>query len=393
MYDFDSKIDRHNTNSVKWSGAQDRYKNPDILPMWVADMDFASPKEVIESLKNTATNEIFGYSLPPTWNKELLKSVRLWIKRRNEWDISFEQLGFSSGVIPALSFAIKATTAENDAIILQSPYYGHFKTLLDDTHRKLINNPLIQNEYGYELDLDDFEQKIVDNNVKAFILCNPHNPTGRVWSENELISLAKICEKHDVWILSDDIHSDLIMPGYNYQPLAKIFKQYADHIITFKSVSKTFNLAGIQSAYYISENLELLEKMKKIRDESFNPELLNSFATPAIISAYSFGDSWLKSVIKYIESNYNFADNFIHTELPKAKVANLEATYLVWIDVSYLNISEEQLLKHLDDAGLGVETSSEFGLTDPHKLFIRMNIATQRENVELGLKRLKEALS
>lgn len=393
MYDFDQVVNRKNTNSVKWMGAKDRYKNPDVLPMWVADMDFVPPKEIVEALKTTAETEIFGYPLPPLQNEELTKSIQTWLKRRNEWKISKENLGFANGVIPALSLALKAVTNENDSVILQTPFYGHFKILIDDAHRKLVNNFLHEDEFGYELDFDDFEQQIIDNNVKAFILCNPHNPTGRVWSENELIQLAKICQKHDVYILSDDIHSDLIMPGYNYQPLAKIYPEYSDHIITFKSVSKTFNLAGLQIAYYITTNQDILEKMNIIRAESFQPGLLNSFATSSLIAAYTFGERWLEELISYIEKNYNYLCSFLKKELPKARVANLEATYLSWIDVSYLNINEEELQQKLDDAGIGVETSSEFGITMPKRLFIRINIATSRDNLELGLTRLKTALS
>lgn len=393
MYDFDEPIERRNTNSIKWSGFKDRYKNPNILPMWVADMDFTAPQAVMDSLKDTASNEILGYPLPPKDNPELIKAILLWLKRRNEWKISADQIDFSFGVIPALSLAIKAVTKKGDSIILQSPFYGHFKSLIETTGRNLIDNPLFEKAYGYELDFDDFEHKIIDNNVKAFILCNPHNPTGRVWSETELTTLAKICQKHDVWILSDDIHSDLIMPGYNYQPLAKIFPKYADHIITFKSISKTFNLAGIQSAYYISSNQDLLTKLDELRDKDFHPVLLNSFAAPAMIAAYNFGEMWLKSVLKYIEKNYKLLDDFVTKEFPKAKVASLEATYLAWIDVSYLNISEEDLLNKLDHAGIGVQTSSDFGLTNPKQLFIRLNLATQRKNVEAGLIRLKEALN
>ncbi|MGR3741416.1 MalY/PatB family protein [Companilactobacillus sp. DQM5] len=393
MYDFDEIIDRKNTNSVKWAATGSRYNNPNILPMWVADMDFATPKQIVEDLKKTAENSIFGYPLPPNENKELINAVKIWLKRRNEWKINSEEIGFSNGVIPALSLALKSVTELGDSVILQTPFYGHFKTLIEDSHRTLINNPVIEDQYGYQLDFEDFEQKIIDNNVKAFILCNPHNPTGRVWSENELLQLAKICKKHNVWILSDDIHSDLVLPGYNYQPLAKICPEYKDHIVTFKSVSKTFNLAGLQSAYYITTNNELLKKMDMNRNESFQPKMLNTFATAAMISAYHFGERWLEEVLKYIETNYNYLDSFIQKNLPKARVANLEATYLSWIDVSYLGITEEELKQKLDNAGLGVETSSEFGITSPKRLYIRINIATQMSNLQIGLQRLVEALN
>lgn len=392
MYDFNKITDRHNTNSVKWEGFSSRYSNDDILPMWVADMDFQAPKEVIDALTNTAQQGIFGYSIPSIDNKEVVTSTINWLKRHNGWKVSKSNLGFAPGVISALSFAIKAVTDENDAIILQSPYYGHFQTLIEDSHRKLVDNPLIPNDFGFSLDFEDFEQKIVDNDVKAFILCNPHNPSGRVWSENELIKLARICYEHHVWILSDDIHSDLIMPGYNYQPIAKIFPKCDDQVITFKSISKTFNLAGLQIAYYISTNHEILEKMEHVKAESFIPGLENSFAAPALIAAYKFGDRWLEEVIKYIEANYNYMDDFITKNLPKAHLTNLEATYLTWLNVSYLDITEDELQERLNAAGIGVETSSEFGITNSHSLFIRINIATSRDNLILGLERLLNAL-
>lgn len=393
MYDFDKVINRYNTNSVKWEGFSSRYSNSDTLPMWVADMDFQSPKEVIDALTKTAQQGVFGYSLPSIKNKSVIAATLNWLKRHNEWKITQDDLGFAPGVIPALSFAIKSTTNENDAIIIQSPYYGHFKTLIEDSHRTLIDNPLIPNDFGFSLDFEDFEQKIIDNNVKAFILCNPHNPTGRVWSENELIKLARICYEHHVWILSDDIHSDLVMPGYNYQPIAKIFPKCDDLVITFKSISKTFNLAGLQIAYYISTNHDLLAKMRRIQAKSFVPGLENSFATPALVAAYKYGDRWLEEVIKYIEANYNYMDNYIAQNLPKAHLTNLEATYLTWLNVSYLGITEEQLQEKLNNSGIGVETSSEFGINDSHSLFIRINIATSRTNLISGLQRLVEALT
>lgn len=387
---FDQVNQRKNTYSIKWDGAKDVYDNPDVIPMWIADMDFQSPKAVMEAIQKQAAQGIYGYNVEPNMT-DIPQVIAQWLLQQNGWQIDPDKLGYSAGVVNGLSMAIRGLTQEGDAIITQTPLYGHFKIAVEESKRQLIANPLKKTTQGYQIDWADLEEKIKAHQVKMAILCNPHNPTGRVWTTAELKNFVQICQKYHVIILSDDIHSDLILPGNHYAPLATVCPEYQDQIITFKSPSKTFNLAGLQFAYYYTTNETYRTAMQQVAAYASNPDLPTAFALPALKAAYTNGQDWLSELLRYLAANLQYLTAQIEEQTP-AKVTRSQATYLSWIDVSYLNISEQELQQALDQGGVGVQTNSEFGLSDADGLFIRLNFATSRATLEQGVQRLIKVL-
>lgn len=390
MANFDQVNQRSNTYSMKWDGAKSTYHNPEVIPMWIADMDFQSPKPVIEAIKKQAAQGIYGYATEPAMT-QAPQVIAQWLKTRNQWQINPDYLGYSAGVVNGLGLAIRALTQEGDAIITQTPLYGHFKIAVENSRRKLISNPLKWHKGKASFDWEKFEQQIVTNHVKMAIFCNPHNPTGRVWNTSELKQFAQICQRHHVIILSDDIHSDLILPGNTYHPLAQVYPEYQDQIITFKSPSKTFNLAGLQFAYYYTTNPDYQQQMQSAAAYASNPDLPTAFALPALIAAYQQSASWLEELLEYLAQNLKWLTTQIENQTP-AQVTRSQATYLAWIDVSYLSCSEDELLKALDAGGVGVQTNREFGLDETAGLFIRLNFATARSILTTGVNRLIQVL-
>lgn len=386
MIDLDKVVDRKGTYSIKWDGSTLEYKNSEVIPMWIADMDFPAPKEVIAAVTKQAEVGIYGYAMPSECYNHVIVE---WIKKENNWEIKESDIGYAARVVDALSLAVRALTNENDCVIMQAPLYHFFEAAVKGAKRKIIFNDLVNTNGYYTIDFELFEKQIIENNVKMYFLCNPHNPTGRVWTTKELTRILEICEKHDVIIVSDDIHSDLIMPGFEYTPIAKLATTY-DKIITMKSTSKTFNLAGLQLGYYICKNEGMYTAIDAEKEYTTYIDLPNDFAIPAMIAAYTKGKEWLIAVINYVQSNYDRLHVFLAEIAPQAVLSPLEATYLTWIDVSYLNITEEELNARLDSSGIGVQTTSDFGIKDG--LFIRINIACPKETLEKGLDRLKLAL-
>ncbi|UQS83128.1 MalY/PatB family protein [Bombilactobacillus thymidiniphilus] len=388
--EFDQVQPRKNTYSIKWDGAAAVYHHKEVLPMWIADMDFQSPPAVVKAICEQAQRGIYGYVTEPQTTR-VPQVIADWLQKQNDWQINRHFLGYSAGVVNGLSLAIRALTQEGDAIITQTPLYGHFQSAVESSKRRLVTNPLHQHNGRYEFDWQLFEQQIQTKQVKMAILCNPHNPTGRVWTIAELKQFAQICERHQVIILSDDIHSDLILPGYHYQPLAKVYPEYQDQIITFKSPSKTFNLAGLQFAYYYTTNKQYRQQMTQQAAYACDPDLPTAFALPAVIAAYEQSDEWLLDLLCYLKDNLQWMTAQIETTTA-AKVTRSEATYLSWIDVSYLRVSEKALQTALADHGVGLQTNEDFGLSAKDGLFIRLNFATARKTLEEGVNRLIEAL-
>lgn len=388
MNKLDEIFNRKNTYSIKWDGIDLEYQNHDVVPMWIADMDFKAPQAVIDAIVKQSETGMYGYAMPSEMYNSYIVN---WIKQENNWDIKEEDIGYASRVIDAISLAVRSLTEIGDAIIVQAPLYHFFEEIVTSSKRKLILNELENTSGYYTINFDKFEKQIVENNVKLFILCNPHNPTGRVWKKEELNQIIAICKKHNVAIISDDIHSDLIMPGQQYTPIAQLAEGQYDNIVTMKSTSKTFNLAGLQLGYYISKNKTILEAIEAEKKYCTYIDLPNNFAIPAMIAAYTEGKDWLVNVNHYIHDNFNILQELINENFPEAVLTPLEATYLSWLDVSYLGITEEELKARLEIAGIGVQTTSDFGITDG--LFIRINIACPRPLLDKGLTALKVALT
>ena len=386
-YNFDEIIDRRNTSSLKWDFGMQRMGRDDLLPLWVADMDFRLPEEVIEDLVKRAEHGVFGYTDP---SEEYLLSVRNWYKRRHNADINCEDITVVPGVVYSIALAIKAFTKPGEAVIIQQPVYYPFHETIRDNGRKLINNQLLYKDGHYEIDFEDFEKKIIENDVKLFLLCSPHNPVGRVWKNAELTRLADICIKHDVYIFADEIHSDFVYPGYKHTSLLTFDDEYKKKLIVGTSASKTFNLAGLQVANIIIPDKETKRLFRKENDAAGYSQL-NAMGMVATQSVYEKGERWLDELIVYLEGNLSYIRNFLKENLPKVKLIDPEGTYLIWLDFSEVTDDYHKLKEIIvDKAKLWLDAGIIFGKETA--LFERINIACPRAIIEDAMNRLKEAM-
>jgi cystathionine beta-lyase len=384
---FDQIINRKNTNSVKWD-TKGIFGAEDVLPMWVADMDFSAPDEVIETLKARAIHGILGYTLP---GPDTEAAILGWLKKRNSWEIDSSSITYSPGIVTALSMAIQAFTEPEDKIVVQPPvYYPFFEMAKKHKREVLYNQLLLTSDNRYDIDFEDLEEKLSDKMTKLFILCNPHNPSGRVWRKEELIKIGEMCVKHNVYLISDDIHSDLILFGNQYTPIASINETIANQTITCIAPSKTFNLAGLQTSVVLIKNDTLRRKFNAVQ-QLYGLMTVNTFGADAMEAAYKYGEDWLDELIHYLEDHILFIENYIKENLPEVKVTRPDASYLVWFDVRYLQKSDEEIMKLLLEKGkLALEPGSKFGENGAG--FLRMNIACPRETLKDGLDRFVKAL-
>lgn len=380
-YNFDSVNNRRNTNSLKWDVPETE------LPMWVADMDFKTAPAIIEALEKKVQSGIFGYHVVPD---EWYQAIIGWWKRRHQFEIKKEWLTFCTGVIPAVTSAVKRVTNVGDYVLLQTPVYDIFFHSVENTGRHVLENKLCYDGESYQIDFKDLEEKLANPLTTMMILCNPQNPSGRIWTKKELEQIGALCKKHHVTVLSDEIHCDLTDAGYSYVPFASVSKECADISITCISATKAFNIAGLQTAAVIISNEEL--RVKIVRglnsDEVAEP---NSFATEAVIAAFTEGEAWLDELNAYIFENKQIAAKYLEEELPMLKLMPSHATYLLWVDCSRVIGDATELCHFLkEEAGLYVSSGSHY-LGNGDKFF-RMNIACPRAQVLEGLKRLKEGI-
>lgn len=385
-YKFDEVIDRSNNFAAKWSEMDKKYGTNDLLPMWVADMDFKTAPCIINALRNRLEQGIYGYTTRPNSYNE---SIVNWASRRYGWEIKSDWLVFSPGVIPTISVIIQEMTDKNDKIMIQEPVYSPFNSVVKDNKRELVISPLVKLEDGnYVMDYEDIEAKIKD--VKMFILCNPHNPVGRVWTKEELQKLGDICLKHNVKVISDEIHSDIIFKGYKHTPFASISEEFAQNSITCMAPTKTFNIAGLQMSQVILPN----EEDYKVLDSAFarlDIRRNNAFSLVATEAAYNQGEDWLNEFLEYIEGNMDFAVNYIKENMPSLKVIKPEGTYLLWVDFSETGLSDEEVAKALvEKCKVALNNGTSFGMGgNGHQ---RINLACPRSMVEEGLNRIKKAI-
>ena len=381
MVDFNKKIDRSKNDSRKWAGRKKYFGREDVLPMWVADMDIEAPNVVVEALKNKADQKIFGYTME---NERYIGSLVKWVEKRHGYRLSCDRIAHSPTVVTSLNLLIKALTHEGDKIMIQSPTYPQFVKQIKNNGRKLVVNELIKKDGKYAMDFIDFEEKVKDS--KVFILCNPHNPSGRVWTKEELSKLAEICVKHGVKIISDEIHSDLILDG-KHIPLGSLGKEVENLVYTCFSSTKTFNLAGIQSSFVVFPTME--EKGHFVEELSLiGVHEPNSFCMDMVISAYNEGEEWLEELLEHLRGNIEFALDYIGKNIPQIRVEKPEATYLLWLDLSEYGMNGEELKEKLvEDGGLALTMGGAF-MGDG---FARLNIACPRYMLEDGLERLKKA--
>ena len=387
-YDFDKIIDRKGTGSIKYDGAAMFGKPEGVIPMWVADMDFETAAPILDALKSKVEHGILGYESPkPTY----YDAAAGWFTRRFNWTPQRDWLVVTSGVVPAINIAVKALTFEGDSVLIQTPVYYPFSSAVINNKRKLIENPLVLRHSRYEMDLDDFEKKVMDNNIKMFIFCSPHNPIGRVWTEDELRAVAAICKKHNVYVVADEIHCDFTYEGNKHTMFIDACPEIADMTISCTAPSKTFNIAGLQTSNIWIPSEELRER--------FNAELSgigffgsNSMGLTACEAAYSHGEEWFDQCKEYIYENYLFMKKFIEEKIPSLRVQELEGTYLAWVDFSALGLSPEEVNDlMLNKAGLWLDEGKMFGTGG--ESFQRFVLACPRSVLAEALERLEKALS
>ena len=385
-YNFDKKIDRKNTDSIKWNNLKDAYGSEDLLPMWVADMDFESPKEVIDALKDRVEHGVFGY---PFIGEEVYRSIINWIKKRYNWDIKKEWIVFTPGVVAGLNIAIKEIGKEGDNVVVQTPVYPPFFRAVENHNRELRLNPIKVDGEKFLIDFEDLEEKI-DKKSKIMMLCNPHNPVGRAWKREELDRLGEICIKNDMKIISDEIHADLTLEGVRHIPIASVSEELANRTITLLSPSKTFNIAGLFTSIAIIPNKELREIFTRSL-EKMEIGHVSIFGSLALEAAYSKGEEWLIQALIYIEENIDFAIGYIQKEIPQVKVSKPDATYLLWLDFRALGKTSDEINEALLKIGkIILNDGRPYG--QGGEGYFRINIGCPRSRVEEGLERIKKAV-
>ena len=385
-YDFDKIIDRRGTNCVKW----DELSQPDIIPMWVADMDFETAPCIIEALRQRMEHGCFGYTLVP---ESYYKATIQWFQQRHGWTIDRSSFIYTSGVVPAISAIIKAMTHKGDKVLVQTPVYNCFFSSIRNNGCILTENPLKMVNNRYEIDWEDFEKKCADPAVKVFLLCNPHNPAGRVWTREELTRMGNICLQHGVFVISDEIHCEFTMPGHTYTPFASISEDFAQHSAVCISPSKAFNIAGLQIANIIVKDDGIRQKVDKAININEVCDV-NPFGVIALQAAYSEeGAAWLTALNSYIHENYRLAKSLLEEGLPHCPVATLEGTYLLWVNIHKTGKTSEQVADHLmQHAKVYVNPGTMYGEIAGEG-YIRINLATQRSRMEEGIRRIITALA
>lgn len=384
---FNEIIDRRNTNSLKYDFGMERKHRSDLLPLWIADMDFRLPQDVLEDLHRAVSHGIFGYSES---KDDYFFPLYDWFSKYFDWDIKKDWLIQTPGVVFAIAMAIKAFTKENDGIMIQQPVYYPFSECILDNKRKLVNNQLHYQNGRYTIDFDDFEKKIIKEQVKLFLLCSPQNPTGRVWTKEELTRIGEICFKYHVLILSDEIHCDFTYPGHTHTVFASISENFAQNSILCTSPSKTFNMAGLQISNIFIPNPKIRTAFRHEIDASGYSQL-NTLGLVACQSVYTKGESWLKELKEYLKGNLDFVREFLKQNIPAIKLVEPDGTYLIWLDCSELELSYKELERLIiDKANLWLDGGIIFGRETA--LFERINIACPRSVLKQALTSLKEAI-
>lgn len=384
---FDQIIERKNTNSVKYDCAVECGKPEGLIPMWVADMDFQAPRGVSERLEQVSRFGIFGYS---TGGPDYFAAVQSWYRKRFNWQVEREWLVKTPGVVFAVAMAVRALTEKGDGVLIQQPVYYPFGQVIEANGRRVVSSPLVLRDGIYKMDLQDFEQKILRENIKLFILCSPHNPVGRVWTREELEAVGEICLRHGVFVVSDEIHSDFTFKGHCHHIFADISPEFRDHSIICTSPSKTFNLAGLQVSNLFIADKRVRRKVKEeIQKTGYGNLSLMGLA--ACQAAYETGERWLEELKVYLAGNLEYLQKYIDTRLPGIELIEPEGTYLIWLDLRKLGLSQEEQEAFITrDAGLWLDSGTMFG--PEGKGFERMNIACPRDTLKKALSQLEQAL-
>ena len=384
-YNFDRILDRTQVDSVKYGLRKLLFNDESVIPLWVADMDFATPDFIIEALQQRLNHPVFGYGFrSPNYNKTIVN----WLSEQYQWEVRPVEVSFSPGVVPGLVMSVLAFTQAKDKVMVQPPVYFPFYTTIQGNDRELVYNQLINTEQGYRIDFVDMEAKF-KTGVKMFIMSNPHNPVGRVWKKEELQQIVDLCVKYDVLILSDEIHADLAFEPHIHIPIASISKEAADRTLTFMAASKTFNIAGLSTAFVVIQQKDLLAKYNTLMDAMhlFTGNVMGSIATKA---AFDNGNEWRLQMLDYVQENIKFTKDFFEKNLPFIQFHQPEATYLLWLNFSALNWEQKRLTDFLiQSAGVGLNDGTVFN--PGGEGYMRLNVACPRETLEKALKQMYAA--
>lgn len=384
-FDFDTLVNRRGTGSYKW----DTIEKDGVLPMWVADMDFQTAPAIINALKKRVEHGVFGYTKV---SESYYNAVISWFRKRHNWNIQRDWILYTSGVVPAMSCTLKALTLPGEKVLVQTPVYNCFFSSIRNNGCEITENRLIRQGYSYIIDFDDFEQKCADEKTTVFLLCNPHNPSGRVWNKEELAKMNEICMKYGVKVISDEIHCELTMPGHSYTPFAAINENCLNNSVTLNSPSKSFNIAGLQIANIICNDVILRRKI----DRAININEVcdvNPFGPLALEAAYNESGEWLDELKEYLYNNYITLKNFFETNLPNLKVIRLEGTYLVWVDISKTGLSSEKAEEKLLKEGKILVNSGTMYGEKAGEGYLRINIACPKKALLNGLERIKKVFA
>lgn len=383
-YNFDEIVPRLGTDCVKYDAAESIFGTSDLIPMWVADMDFRCPPCVTEVLRKRIEHDIFGYTfLSPEWKPAIMN----WVGRRYNWQVTEEEIGFVGGIVPAIAFAIQCFSSVGDNILVQPPVYHPYFHVPKDLGRNVLVNPLKLVDGQYSIDFDDFEKKASESRI--FILCSPHNPGGRVWNRQELQRMAEICARHNVLVISDEIHCDMTLKGYSHVPFAAVSKVAEDNCITFMAASKSFNIAGLKSSYHIIKNKKLREEYSEFLRRS-ELDFAPLFATATVAAAYNDGEEWLNQMMEYVEGNVDYMQEYIAENMPLLSIIRPQASYLVFIDARALKMEQPALVDFfVKQAKVGMNDGAMFGKGGEG--FMRMNVGCPRSVLRKALEQIKAA--
>lgn len=386
-YNFDEKIERANTNCIKWDSAERAHGDKDIIPLWIADMDFKVPEEVVQAIKERADHGVFGYTRR---SKESYEAVISWMKRRYDWDVEREWIKFAPGVVPGLNIIVEAFTKPGDEVIIQTPVYHPFYSIIKNSGCQIVENPLKCVKGRYEMDFDNLK-KVISKKTRMIILCSPHNPVGRVWTSEELTNLGNIALENNIIVVSDEIHGDLVYKPNKHTVFATISKEFADNSIICTAPNKTFNIAALKTANIIIKNKKLRDRYSVQFEKSFieGPTVLGDVAQTA---AYNHGEQWYEELMEYLTGNLEYTLNFFKTRIPKIKVSRPEGTYLLWLDCSALHMSNEDLNEFfLKKCKVWFNNGENFGKAGSN--FLRLNIATSRSTLKEAFERIEKEIN
>jgi cystathionine beta-lyase len=384
IFNFDEIIDRHNTHSVKW----DLCHTDDVIPMWVADMDFKAAPCILDVLKRRLEHGVFGYANVP---EEFYDSIINWFKRRHNWTIDRNWIEYTTGVVPAISAVLRAVTKPGEKVVVLTPIYNCFFTCIKSNQCEAVEVPLTYNDnHAYTINYDAIDNALNDDDTHTLLFCNPHNPTGRVWTRDEMLKVNDLCLKHGVTVISDEIHCEIVMPGQNYTPFASISQDTQDNCITCGSPSKSFNIAGLQAAFIVTNNNDTKAKINQALIDN-QVCSINPFGLEAFMAAYNHGESWIIQFNDYVAGNFNLMRDMMNKELPQFHFTPIEGSYLAWVDITPTGMTSAQVTqKILDKAKVLVNDGAMYGKSGEG--FIRINFATQRSVVEEATRRIINAM-